>query len=91
MIPPSVRRAHDWGDRVDIGNGMAVHLASMRHWTARGLFDRNKALWAAFIIEAPAGHIYHIGDTGYGQGHHFREGQGQVRRLSAGNPADWRL
>jgi L-ascorbate metabolism protein UlaG (beta-lactamase superfamily) len=64
--------AHDWGDRVEIGNGMAVHLASMRHWTARGVFDRNKALWAAFIIEAPAGHIYHIGDTGYGQGHHFR-------------------
>ncbi len=37
--------AHDWGDRVEIGNGMAVHLAPMRHWTARGLFDRNKALW----------------------------------------------
>ena len=64
--------AHDWGDRVEIGNGMAVHLASMRHWTARGVFDRNKALWAAFIIEAPAGPIYHIGDTGYGEGHHFR-------------------
>ncbi|MBN8938325.1 MAG: MBL fold metallo-hydrolase [Rhizobiales bacterium] len=64
--------AYDWGDRVEIGNGMAVHLAPMRHWTARGLFDRNKALWAAFIIETPAGHIYHIGDTGYGDGHHFR-------------------
>ncbi len=25
--------AHDWGDRVEIGNGMAVHLAPMRHWT----------------------------------------------------------
>jgi L-ascorbate metabolism protein UlaG (beta-lactamase superfamily) len=65
--------AFDWGDRVEIGNGVAVHLAPMRHWTARGLFDRNKALWAAFIIETPAGHIYHIGDTGYGDGHHFRE------------------
>lgn len=71
---PAIRaEAHDWGDRIDIGNGMAVHLAPMRHWTARGLFDRNKALWAAFVIEAPAGLIYHIGDTGYGDGHHFRE------------------
>ena len=71
---PAIRvEAHDWGDRVEIGNGMAVHLAPSRHWTARGLFDRNKALWAAFIVETPAGHIYHIGDTGYGNGHHFRE------------------
>ncbi len=71
---PAIRaEAFDWGDRVDIGNGMAVHLAPMRHWTARGVFDRNKALWAAFIVETPAGHIYHIGDTGYGDGHHFRQ------------------
>ena len=71
---PAIRaEAHDWGDRIDIGNGMAVHLAPMRHWTARGLFDRNKALWAAFVIEAPGGLVYHIGDTGYGDGHHFRE------------------
>lgn len=71
---PAIRaEAHDWGDRIEIGNGMAVHLAAMRHWTARGLFDRNKALWAAFVIEAPGGLVYHIGDTGYGDGHHFRE------------------
>lgn len=71
---PAIRaEAHDWGDRVEVGNGIAVHLAPMRHWTARGLFDRNKALWAAFVLEMPGGHVYHIGDTGYGDGHHFRE------------------
>lgn len=71
---PAIRaEAHDWGDRVEIGHGVAVHLAPMRHWTARGLFDRNRALWAAFVLEMPAGHVYHIGDTGYGDGHHFRE------------------
>jgi L-ascorbate metabolism protein UlaG (beta-lactamase superfamily) len=64
--------AFDWGDRVELGNNVAVTLAPMRHWGARGLTDRNKSLWAAFIIEAPAGRIYHIGDTGYGNGHHFR-------------------
>ncbi|MEI8146799.1 MAG: MBL fold metallo-hydrolase, partial [Alphaproteobacteria bacterium] len=64
---------HDWGERLDLGNGLAVHLAPMRHWTARGLFDRNMALWAAFILEGPDGLIYHVGDTGYGSGHHFRE------------------
>jgi L-ascorbate metabolism protein UlaG (beta-lactamase superfamily) len=51
---------------------MSVTLAPMRHWSQRQVFDRNKALWAAFIIEGPAGRIYHVGDSGYGEGMHFR-------------------
>ena len=52
---PAIRaEGRDWGDRVELGNGVAVTLAPMRHWTARGLTDRNKALWAAFILETPA-------------------------------------
>jgi L-ascorbate metabolism protein UlaG (beta-lactamase superfamily) len=47
-------------------------LVPSRHWTARGLFDRNKCLWAGFVIETPVGRIYHIADSGYGDGHHFR-------------------
>ena len=43
-----------------------------QHWSARGLTDRNKALWASFVIETPAGRIYHVADSGYGDGHHFR-------------------
>ncbi|MCC7348375.1 MAG: MBL fold metallo-hydrolase [Variibacter sp.] len=70
---PAIRaEAHDWRDRVDLGGGMAVTLAPMHHWSARGLFDRNKALWAAFIVDTPWGRIYHVGDAGYGDGHHFR-------------------
>lgn len=67
----------DWGDRVDLGDGMAVTLAPTRHWSARGLFDRNKALWASFVLETPAGKIYCVGDSGYGSGAHFR----RVREL----------
>ncbi len=70
---PQIRaEAYDWGDRVDLGAGCAVTLAPMRHWTARNLFDRNKALWAAFVLETPFGRIYHVGDSGYGDGAHFR-------------------
>ena len=47
-------------------------LVPTRHWSARGLTDRNKALWASFVIETPAGRIYHVADSGYGDGHHFR-------------------
>jgi L-ascorbate metabolism protein UlaG (beta-lactamase superfamily) len=64
--------AFDWHDRVDLGNGIAVTLVPTRHWTSRGLFDRNKALWASFVLETPAGKIYVVCDSGYGEGKHFR-------------------
>lgn len=71
---PGIRaEAYDWGDRIEVGNGTAIHLTPMRHWSARGLFDRNSALWAAFVIETPAGLVYHVGDSGYGEGYHFKE------------------
>ena len=64
--------AFDWQDRVELGAGVAVTLVPTRHWSARGLFDRNKALWASFVLETPAGKIYIVGDSGYGDGKHFR-------------------
>ena len=64
--------AFDWNDRVEIGNGVAVTLVATRHWTARGLFDRNKALWASFVLETPGGKVYVVCDSGYGSGVHFR-------------------
>ncbi|MCL4148843.1 UNVERIFIED_CONTAM: hypothetical protein GTU68_043475, partial [Idotea baltica] len=49
-----------------------VHVDQSHHWSARGILDRNKALWAAYTIETPGGNIYFAGDTGYGDGDHFR-------------------
>jgi L-ascorbate metabolism protein UlaG (beta-lactamase superfamily) len=72
----------DWHERVELGNGIAVTLVPTRHWTARGLFDRNKALWASFVLETPAGKIYIVCDSGYGEGKHFRrvaEAHGPLR------------
>ena len=62
----------DWKDRVELGSGLAVTLVPTRHWSARGLFDRNKALWASFVLETPAGKLYIVSDSGYGDGTHFR-------------------
>jgi L-ascorbate metabolism protein UlaG (beta-lactamase superfamily) len=64
--------AFDWHHRVELGDGVAVTLVPTRHWSARGLFDRNKALWASFVLETPAGKIYIVCDSGYGDGKHFR-------------------
>ncbi|WP_454623869.1 MBL fold metallo-hydrolase [Bradyrhizobium cenepequi] len=74
--------AFDWQDRVELGNGLAVTLVPTRHWSARGLLDRNKALWASFVIETAAGKLYIVCDSGYGDGGHFRrvaEAHGPLR------------
>src|ERR1700722_2990125 len=42
--------AYDWKDRVEFGNGLAATLVPTRHWSARGLFDRNQSLWASFVL-----------------------------------------
>ena len=65
--------AHDWGDRVALSDGAAVTLLPSQHWSARSVSDRRMALWAAFMIETPAGAIYHIGDTALGNGDLFRD------------------
>lgn len=64
--------AYDWGDEVDISNNVKLHLTPMQHWSARGLFDRNKALWSALTIETRGGNVYFIGDSGYGEGRYFK-------------------
>lgn len=75
--PSIAAEAYDWSERVELSPDVAVTLAPMRHWSARHVLDRNKALWAAFVIETPAGRIYHVGDSSYGTGHHFRAAREQ--------------
>jgi L-ascorbate metabolism protein UlaG (beta-lactamase superfamily) len=62
----------DWDQRIEIANKVAVTLVRTRHWSARGPFDRNKTLWASFVLETPAGKIYIVCDSGYGEGRLFR-------------------
>lgn len=64
--------AHDWGEHVVISPTLTVHLEPMHHWSARTPFDRNRALWAVFVLAAPGGNIYFAGDSGYGGGDTFR-------------------
>src|SRR5258708_24416823 len=74
--------AFDGHDGVELGSGIAVPRVPTRHWSARGLFDRNKTLWASFVLETPAGKIYIVCDSGYGTGAHFRsvaEAHGPLR------------
>lgn len=65
----------DWGDRIPLGPGAEVHIVPAQHWSARGLGDRRRALWAGFMLRTDPGLIYFAGDTGYGTGAIFRDMQ----------------
>ncbi len=65
--------ALDWGENTAITDTVSIHVEQTQHWSARGLRDRNKALWAAMVIATPQGTIYFAGDAGYGNGEHYKE------------------
>jgi L-ascorbate metabolism protein UlaG (beta-lactamase superfamily) len=69
--PAIAAEGFDWDDRVDLG-AAAVTLIPTSHWSARNLSDRNRSLWASFVIDAPCGKIYFVGDSGYRDGRLFR-------------------
>ncbi len=66
-------RTADWGDVVDLGPAASVRVEPARHWSTRGLGDRNRALWGAFTLRLGDRTVYFAGDTGFGEGATFRD------------------
>lgn len=62
-IPSGKIVEYAWWDEHDI-NGMTVAAVPARHFSGRGLFDRNKTLWCSWIVASDTNRVYHSGDTG---------------------------
>ncbi len=45
-------------------NGLKVILTPTRHFSGRGLFDRNKTLWGSWVVSGSK-RLFFSGDTGY--------------------------
>lgn len=75
----------DWGEVADFG-AFRFHCLTARHFSGRGLSDRNKSLWASFLLEYNTKNVVDLGkskgknytkkiffggDSGYGA--HFAE------------------
>ena len=56
----------DWWQSSDLPNGVRITSVPARHWSGRGIRDRNETLWGGYVIESSAGTIYFAGDTGFG-------------------------
>ncbi len=65
----------DWNQKAMLTPHTSITFLECQHWSARGLFDRFKTLWGAFMIEHEfeaveqkkflRSKIYFAGDTGY--------------------------
>nr|WP_321467390.1 MBL fold metallo-hydrolase [uncultured Desulfobulbus sp.] len=71
----------DWGAQVVVNPQLTVHFEPMFHWSARTPFDRNRALWAAFVLEIPGGNISFVGDSGFGGGEYFQQAREKFGRF----------
>lgn len=60
----------DWWQTGDFGP-IKITFTPTRHFSGRGLTDRQKTLWGGWIFAAPQEKIWFSGDGGYGE--HFKE------------------
>ena len=59
-----------WGDTTEI-NGVRYTAEETLHYSSRWRDDRNKTLWAAFVLEGAGKRLYWSGDSGYSE--HFAD------------------
>lgn len=69
-LPENVNRSKvfelNWWDEMDLGTEMKITCVPSQHWSKRGLFDTNFALWGGFVVsEKGRGSFFFAGDTGY--------------------------
>jgi L-ascorbate metabolism protein UlaG (beta-lactamase superfamily) len=62
-----------WFQKYITDNQVEIVFVPSCHWSNRGLNDANETLWGGFIIKSASKTIYFSGDSGYGNGTHFKK------------------
>lgn len=55
----------NWGDQATLP-GLLLHCTPSRHFSGRGLTNRNSTLWCSWVVQAPTKRVFYTGDGGYG-------------------------
>jgi L-ascorbate metabolism protein UlaG (beta-lactamase superfamily) len=58
----------NWGDTAQIGADLKITTAPTRHFSGRGITNRNETLWSAFVIKGHTHNIYFGADSGWFNG-----------------------
>jgi L-ascorbate metabolism protein UlaG (beta-lactamase superfamily) len=64
-------RDRDWWDEDELAPGVRLVCTPAKHFSSRGLCDRDTTLWCGWAVAAPGGTVFFAGDTGWGD--HFAE------------------
>lgn len=57
----------DWWQSVTVNN-IDITATPSQHFSGRGLFDRDKTLWASWVINGENANVFYSGDSGYFDG-----------------------
>ncbi|MBB3834141.1 L-ascorbate metabolism protein UlaG (beta-lactamase superfamily) [Xanthomonas arboricola] len=68
-VDPAKVRQLDWWQSVQI-DGVTLTATPSRHFSGRGLFDRDRTLWCSWAIQQDDLRVFFSGDGGYGP--HFK-------------------
>ena len=80
MLPNIKVQSLDWYENANF-NKIKIWTYPAQHWSSRWIIDRDRALWGAFVIETPTDNLYFAGDTGYGDGNHFKAAQKKFKKF----------
>ena len=61
----------DWYEEIILQEGFVVNTLPARHFSGRGLLNRQQSLWMSFAFKTPTMNIFIGGDSGYDI--HFKE------------------
>lgn len=56
----------DWWQEAQLPGGLGLVSLPARHFSARGIRDRNRTLWCGFAVKGPGVSVCYAGDTGAG-------------------------
>ena len=63
-VPPSQIRELDWEEQATLGD-LTITATPARHFSGRGLADRNATLWCSWVVAGPRHRVFYSGDSGY--------------------------
>ncbi len=55
----------DWWEEFQLKDDLKIVATPSQHFSGRGLFDRNKNLWASWVTQTNNNRVFFSGDSGY--------------------------
>jgi L-ascorbate metabolism protein UlaG (beta-lactamase superfamily) len=69
-VSPDKISEHSWWEEFEFA-GLKLACTPARHFSGRGLMDRDRSLWCSWVIAGKHARIFFSGDSGYAP--HFKE------------------